>query len=69
VTTRGYNVVRATLNGITHTALQWMNSSVIASCGQPCGLAEIYEIGMGIAGVPAVDCMSCLVAKARTWQP
>lgn len=66
MTTRGYNVVRATLNGITHSALLWMNSSVTARCGQYCGLGAIHEISEGVAGVPVVNCMSCLVAEART---
>lgn len=54
------DVVRVTLNDITHTALLWRSSRVTLRCRQHCEPGKI-----DVEGGPDVNCMSCLVAEAR----
>lgn len=61
----GYDVVRVTLYGITHAALEFQNSSVTTSCGIGAGLGEIHRLGVLATTAPDVDCMSCLVTESR----
>jgi hypothetical protein len=62
---RRYKPVRAMLNGVTHSALEDADRSVIAGCGTPCGLATIYDTGVLQANVPEIDCMACIAAACR----
>lgn len=61
----GYDLVRVTLDKITHAAVLFQNSIVTTACGIPAGLGEIHRLGVLVTAAPNVDCMSCLVAESR----
>lgn len=61
----GYDVVRATIAGITHEARRWSNGTVTAPCGTPCGRADVLDVSVLTAGLPEVDCMACIAAQAE----
>lgn len=61
----GFDLVRVTLGGVTHAALQFQDSSVTTICGIGAGLGEIHSLGVLRTTPPDVDCMSCLVAEGR----
>lgn len=64
--TTGYDLVRATLDGITHAARTYKGSAmVIAACGIPVGRGEVHRLGVLATLPPDVDCISCLVAEGR----
>jgi len=61
----GWDAVRVTLDGITHDGRLWSNGAVDAKCDISCGRGTVHETGVLAAGVPEIDCMSCLVKQAR----
>ncbi len=63
--TSGYDLVRATLDGVTHSARQDVDGRVFSACGMWVGKAEIHQLGVLALLPPDVDCMSCLVAEGR----
>lgn len=64
--TSGYDLIRVTLQGVTHAGLLLQNSSVTTTCGVSDGFrGEVYSLGVLAMSPPDVDCMSCLVAEGK----
>lgn len=59
---RRRKAVLATLDGVTHSALEDVVGAVTTACGIPCGRATLYSIGVFEAGTPEIDCMACVAA-------
>jgi hypothetical protein len=60
----GWDIVLATLAGITHEARLWSDGSVRATCGVPCGKAVTHGVSMFTANRPEIDCMACIAMSA-----
>lgn len=63
--TSGYDLVRATLDGVTHAARKDIRGRVFSACGMWVGTAGIHWLGVLETTAPDVDCMSCLVVEGR----
>jgi hypothetical protein len=64
-TSWGWDAARATLDRITHEARRWSNGTVTASCGVPCGKAEVLDVSILTVGMQEVDCMACIAVTVE----